>query len=139
MRTCISLLVVLATLPGCDKDEDDAVDRGVALKAAYLDALCAAASDPACVTDDATCAFQPYASVEACESVVNVSFSDCPNLWVPLSEVEAEVEACVAALESLTCGAEGLCDADGYSVLPLPECEVVVDLQGLWCEGADTF
>jgi len=138
--TVLPLSIALSfPLTGCDKDEEDLVDRGLELKTLYAAAFCAAASDAACATDDSVCVFQPYDSVSACESAVNIDFSSCPNLWEPLAEAEDDVQACVQALESMTCGATGLCDEFGSSVFPLPECEVVADLQGLWCEGADTF
>lgn len=135
----MALATGLLMIAGCDKESDDAVDRGLELKALFLDAYCEAASDASCATDEATCAFQPYDSVDSCESKINVSFQDCPNLWVPLSEEEDAVLACVEALGAMTCDASGLCDEDGFDIFPLPECEIVADLQGLWCEGADTF
>ena len=143
MRDGISFLLLVGSvslpLAGCEKEEDERVTLGLELQSSYRDAFCAVASDSACSTDDSTCAFQPYDSMEACESVVNVSFANCSNLWVPLADAEAEVRTCIQALESFTCGAEGLCDEGGYSVFPLPECEVIVDLQTLWCEPPDTF
>ena len=115
------------------------MDKGLALKAEYQQAYCGIAADASCAAGEDTCAFQPYGSVELCESAVNVDFSGCPEIWEAMAEREDDIRACVDALETLSCGAEGLCDGEGASLLDLSECEVIGELQGLWCEGADTY
>lgn len=139
IRISKSLLALPLVLTGCADDKDEQVERGLALKAAYEDAYCAIASDTACAVDEDVCVFQPYESLEICETSVNVDFGNCPEIWEALAEREADVQACIDWLGTVSCGASGYCDEDGYSVLDDPICDVIGELQGLWCEGADTY
>ena len=129
---------LLSTVFACQNSSDELVDRGLELKGQYTDAYCALATDEACAVGEDVCPYQPFTSLSSCDDNVSLRFANCPEIYEALAESEDEVVACIDALESTTCGADGLCDADGWSLLEPEACEAVEQLLGRYCQGSDS-
>jgi hypothetical protein len=129
---------LLSTLIACQDSSNELVDRGLALASDYEDAYCALAADEACAVDEDVCPYEPFASLTACGDNVSLRFTNCPDIYEALASDEAAVQGCIDALAATTCGADGLCDADGWSLLEPDACDIISELRGRYCQGADS-
>lgn len=125
MRTALLALVLLGC--GTTGDTDETPSR----KSVYTTSLCRLYSEPACVTSqDDSCGFSlSFDTVSDCTLLYNLGWGGCDGL-ADAMEGNADVDACITALDALDCATDPICDTNSDFIAggaPCAAVQVIID------------
>ena len=119
----LALWLLSCEIPPNPKDADTTVqDR-------YFESWCRLYTRPRCVASQQTSCDWPiehsFETIEGCTSFLRFNSSTCTDFANELDLQAADVDACSAQMDDLSCGADDFCDPSGLPIDETGDCAAV--------------